>query len=86
MEQFLQKRITAHHFEERYLDMFKNDETIWRGETFRILDKLFSDVDAFCDDPSLVTDPRFDINESQLREETRKALTKLQSLPSSELI
>ena len=50
---FLEGAIGAEAFEHSYLEMFKHDETLSPGTTFLILDRLFSDVDAFCGDPQV---------------------------------
>lgn len=80
IEDFLRNKISARQFEQIYLHMFKSDITFRTGKEFEILDKLFSDVDSFCDDPSLITDSRFDIDESQLRVNVQKALLELKKL------
>jgi hypothetical protein len=75
LESFLQDRVDANAFERAYLDLFTEDETDWPENEFLVLDELFADVDAFCDDPDL-RDPG-DLDETQLRERVRVALDKL---------
>ena len=65
IEDFLKNKITAKQFEQSYLHIFKSDETFRTGKEFEILDRIFSDVDSFCDDPSLITDLSLDVNQSQ---------------------
>lgn len=78
LENFLSGKITAHDFEGAYLDLFKNDATEWSEDEFAVLDELFADVDAFCEDPEL-RDER-DLDENELRQKCGTALKKLKSL------
>lgn len=72
IESFINGRIQASEFERQYLKLFKNDSTIRQEKEFSVLDKLFSDVDAFCDDP-LLRDEN-DIDEDELRQKASEAL------------
>jgi len=65
---YLDKEIDTVTFEKKYLAKFKEDDTIWDDRTFDILNSIFSDLDAFCDDPRLMNE--LDLDESQLRVRT----------------
>jgi hypothetical protein len=75
IELFLCNEIDALTFEKEFLRMFKNDSTIWQGEGFETLNQLFTDLDAFCADATLRSNG--DLDEFQLREQSKIALQKL---------
>ena len=80
LEDFAGSKISADEFERRFLQLFKSDDNLQLGREFQILDKLFADVDAYCSDPDLIEDPRFDIGEVQLRVSAQETLDKLVKL------
>lgn len=53
MESFHTGRITSGQFEQRYLTLFKADQRLFPEEIFNVLNRLFSDVDAFVADPEI---------------------------------
>jgi hypothetical protein len=72
MRRFVDGQIDALAFERAYLDMFKTEKETLTEDEFQVLDTLFSDVDAFCDDPALLgTD---DLDAQQLRAKCSEAL------------
>jgi len=75
MTAFLTHQISAHDFERRYLDLFQGDEIDRPEPTFRVLNDLFIDIDAFCPDPELRNAD--DLDEDQLRASVRAALQAL---------
>lgn len=78
INEYLSDKISVLDFEQRYLEMFKQDETLWTGEEFAVLNDLFSDLDAFCYD-SAIRDSD-DLDEPQLRSRAEMALKKLEKL------
>ena len=80
LQSFADSKISADQFEQQFLQMFKSDNNLQPGREFQILDKLFSDVDAYCSDPDLIEDPRFDIGEVQLQVSAQETLDKLLKL------
>ncbi|HLO50374.1 MAG TPA: colicin immunity domain-containing protein [Kamptonema sp.] len=80
LQEFVGSNISADEFEQRFIQLFKNDNNLQPGREFKILDKLFADVDAYCSDPDLIEDPRFDIGEAQLQVSAEKTLDKLVNL------
>jgi len=78
IEEFLANNIRPLTFEQKYLEMFKKDETQWLETEYEVLNGLFGDVDAFCADDSLRDAD--DLNEQQLRESAGAALKTLWSL------
>jgi len=80
LEEFVGNKITADEFERRFIQLFKGDNNLQTGTEFKILDKLFADVDAYCSDPDLIEDPRFDIDGVQLQVSAQEALNKLVKL------
>lgn len=76
IDSFLGNRISVAEFERQYIHLFKNDGTMWQGVEYEALNDLFGDVDAFCDVPELRGPD--DLNEDQLRQRCRIALTQLQ--------
>ena len=75
MRDFLADQISASDFERRYLDLFQNDKIARPEHTFRDLNDLFFDVDAFCGDPELRDGD--DLDEDQLRASVRSAVERL---------
>ncbi|MGL5058996.1 MAG: colicin immunity domain-containing protein [Microcoleus sp.] len=80
LEDFAANRISADEFEGQFLKLFKSDRHLHPGREFKILDKLFADVDAYCSDPDLIEDPRFDIDGMQLQISAKEALNMLVKL------
>jgi len=80
LEDFVGSNITADEFEQRFLQLFKGDNNLQPGREFKILDKLFADVDAYCSDPDLIEDPRFDIDGTQLQVSAKETLNRLVKL------
>jgi hypothetical protein len=78
IQSFLTNAIDARTFEREYLYLFKGDSTEWSQTEYAVLNELFSDVDAFCDDPALIGPG--DLSEAELRERSSIALEKLCSL------
>ena len=72
---FLVNSLSASDFEQRYLTLFKNDLEPKPKHVFLLLDELFSDVDAFCEDPQLRDEN--DIDEDELRVRCEAVLAKL---------
>jgi hypothetical protein len=75
IRRFTTNELKAVEFERLYLQMFKSQPRNLSESVYLILDALFSDVDAFCSDPSLCSDD--DLNEDQLRERCVKCLNQL---------
>lgn len=79
---FVEHRISAGDFETRFLSMFKAqtgdfaDQKEEDERIFRILDRLFADVDAYVVDPEL-RESEEDLDEEQLRSCASSALVKL---------
>lgn len=78
LSSFVADKIDAADFEREYLKLFKEDTTERAEAEFEILDGLFGDVDAFCDDPELRDEN--DLDEFELKEKSKLALERLQSL------
>lgn len=75
MRAFAERRLEAEEFESVYLALFKNDPTMWPQEVFDVLNRLFTDVDAYSPDPALRG--RNDIDEAELRKQTELAINQL---------
>ncbi len=73
--QFVTGDITASQFEVSYLKMFKNESRELPEDTYKVLNGLFSDVDAYCGDPELRDDE--DLGDEELLSSARDALKKL---------
>jgi hypothetical protein len=65
------------------LEIYKRDKTIRTGEIFDILDRMFGNVDAYCSDPNLITDPKYDIAEVELRKRAKRTLAELSAIQPS---
>ena len=77
IDKFLKFEISASFFENQYLKMFKNQVDPLPDKEYTILNSLFCDVDAYCDDPDLRDEG--DIDEESLRKSARLALEKMNS-------
>lgn len=78
MESFQRGQISAEVFEADYLAMFKADGRLFPESIFRVLNRLFSDVDMFVSDPEIRE--ASDLDESQLLERTRQAHIELEKV------
>ena len=65
---FLNNVITVQEFESNYLQIVKNETFIFNNDAAKIIEKLFSDVDAYCGDTAIANydtnDPFADIDEN----------------------
>ena len=82
LTEFLEERISVDKFEEAFLEKFKEEKKFSSEEEFKILDTLFGDVDAYCDEEDAIFDEYF-ITENTLRQCVKLALYNLQQLPES---
>jgi hypothetical protein len=73
---FVDGQLDAGSFEDSYLRLFKRESSTLPEEVFLALDRLFADVDAYCADPALCDE--HNLNEQQLRERARIALSALE--------
>lgn len=78
INEYLSDKISILQFEQKYLAMFKDDQILWTGEEFSVLNGLFSDLDAFCYDPAIRSSE--DLDEMQLRNSAEIALEELRRL------
>ena len=78
IEAFVEERIRPLEFESLYLRLFKNDPTMWPQEIFQVLNRLFSDVDAYFANATLRGPDNLD--EEQLRRRAEEALKRLQEV------
>jgi hypothetical protein len=80
---FLDEQIPVEEFEARYLSAFKSETEVMDEPVYRILDTLFSAVDAYWIECMPGEETAFLISEDQLRREAAKALAELERLPES---
>ncbi len=76
---FLDGRMSPREFSAAYFARFQDETDPFTEPEFQTLDRLFADLDAYCDDPDLRDEG--DIDEDELRECSRRALDKLSALP-----
>nr|WP_263020764.1 colicin immunity domain-containing protein [Natronobiforma cellulositropha] len=69
--------LDAETFTETYLETFKTETGGLSEATYRILQTLFAEADAYCADPALRDE--WDIDEAELREAVADADTKLEA-------
>ena len=75
LTQFVNSEIAASEFDTLYLEQFKKETETFPEEIYDILNNLFSDVDAYCEDPDLRDDE--DLDEDELLISAKKALEEL---------
>jgi hypothetical protein len=85
MDRFLSGEMPAGEFQIAFLEKFKNETTIFGAAVFELLDKVFSDVDAFSADPKLLAKlqaerPQFYLDEQSLRSRIAEASKRLAEL------
>jgi hypothetical protein len=81
LQEFLDGRISPLEFQKRYLDKFKREDRQMDRPTFRVLDRLFGDVDAFTYDSVLVSmNADFYVNEDQLRRRVTETIANLRMI------
>jgi hypothetical protein len=80
IKMFTTGEMKACDFEKNYLKLFKSEPEL-KGKVFDVLNKLFSDVDAYCGDPEIANyhkeDPFHDIDENELLNRAKSSLKKL---------
>jgi len=75
IDAFVKEKIKPETFEKQYLELFKNDSGR-PDQEFAILDKIFADVDAFCNEPELCDED--DIDAYELKQRCVRYLGKLE--------
>lgn len=81
---FVNNVISVQEFERNYLQMVKKESFVFNEDTAKIIETLFSDVDAYCGDLEIANydtdDPFADINENELRKKAKDTLQQLLEL------
>ena len=75
VQRYTDEEVSATEFSLQYLDVFKNEESGLSEKTYQILQNMFAEADAYCEDPELRGE--WEIGEEELREaalETTAAL------------
>lgn len=80
LSSFVAGNISATDLETQYLNLYKNDATLFPDEEFFILDDLFGNIDAFVANPNLRDED--DLDEKQLLAECVVALDQLKQQQS----
>lgn len=76
VSRFIDRQISAQQFQSAYFMVFKNDEDQVPGVEFKILDRLFADVDDYTADPEL-RKRAGGLDDEELRTRAREAYRKL---------
>lgn len=84
ISRYINKDISVYDFEKGYLEMVKTEKTFFNAPENTIIQSLFGDVDAFCDNPEIanydINDPFRDIDEEELNKRANEALQNLKML------
>jgi hypothetical protein len=75
LEPFVRGEITADEFETRYFPMYVGDPRLCSDEVFDIVDRFFTDVDAYVSDPELRRSSD-DLGPEELRDLARAMLAR----------
>jgi len=75
---FVEGRLSASEFEMIFLSVFRGEGDVFSEVRTRELHKLFSDVDAYCDDPEMRD--AGDLNDSDLLVSARAFLEAVQDI------
>ena len=78
IDSFIAGRISPEEFESKYLKLFKEEKRMPPVQVYEVLNKLFTDVDAYCGDPSLRN--QYSLDENELRECASRAYWALKAL------
>ena len=78
IQQFTEGELSAADFSIRYMDEFIEEDSDFSEEVYIILQTLFAEAEAYCENPEL-RDER-DINEAELMEVALDTEEKLQNL------
>lgn len=81
LAELVEHGMDAKTFEARFLQLFKQDATMFPDEEFLVLDALFGDVDMFEADPEL-RDPDH-LDEPALRASAARSLVRLRELAAA---
>ncbi|WP_396610546.1 colicin immunity domain-containing protein [Haloferax sp. S1W] len=76
IQQFIQNEKTAREFSDEYLDEFIEEDGEFSEETYQILQNMFAEAEAYCEDPELRG--QRDIGEAELRSVATETATKLE--------
>jgi hypothetical protein len=76
ISRLINHQISAQEFQSSYFMVFKNDQDQIPGPEFKILDKLFADVDDYTADPEL-RKRAGGLDDEELRSRAREAYRKL---------
>lgn len=76
VQKFIDEELSAAEFSETFLTEFKNEEPGLSDETFDILQRLFGEADAYCEDQKLRGE--WEISEEELRDAAIKAAERLE--------
>lgn len=80
LDEFLSGRIDATTFDGKYEQAYLKDQFDWSDGVFHVLDELFAEADAFCEDPKLRDSSIGDNGPAELKRACEVAREKLQRL------
>jgi hypothetical protein len=84
IKDFINNVISVQEFESNYLRMVKDETFVFKHNIAKVIETLFSDVDAYCGDPEIANydtdDPFADIDENELRKRAKDSLQQLLEL------
>ena len=78
LNDFISGRITPKTFETIYLRKFKAETIELPEHAFEVLDRLFGDVDAYCDDPSIRDSD--DLGDEELLSSAKRSLGEIEKI------
>ncbi|ELZ85529.1 hypothetical protein C453_06928 [Haloferax elongans ATCC BAA-1513] len=76
IQRFIQNETTASEFSDEYLDEFIEEDGEFSEETYEILQNMFAEAEAYCENPELRGER--DIGEAELRNVATETATKLE--------
>lgn len=81
---FVNNTISVQEFERNYLQMVKDETFVFNDSIAKLIESLFSDVDAYCGDPEIanydIDDPFANIDEDELRKRAKDTIQQLLEL------
>jgi len=78
IDDYLNDKVSTKHFEKTYLKTFIEETGKMTEKEYALLNGLFMDIEAFCDNPDLFD--QYSIDESKLKNRCKVALEKLRRL------
>jgi hypothetical protein len=83
MKPYMEGHVPAFEFTRPYMNKMKSDNRMFGGELYKTMQTVFEACDCYSEDPELLAQKPYYIDETELRAEVAAGLEKLNKLISS---